>query len=156
MRPRLALCTCGLGFILTVSLTADPRFEIGVPILGCPSYRVLMKHRAAKSELDFKPPYMPQSLLALLDRLDPDSASYTSAEGSTNPYLGKKILVLHGEKDELVPWDCCKTFVDGLRVGEKGEKKIFIEQDRGHETSSLMVSELVKWMVIHGLRFRSD
>lgn len=112
-----------------------------------------MKHRAAKSNLDFGPPYMPQSLLQLLERLDPDSVSYTSTTDSTsNPYLGKKILVLHGEKDELVPWSCCGTFVDGLQVGEKGEKKVFIEQDRGHETSSLMVSELVKWMVQHGCR----
>lgn len=112
-----------------------------------------MKHRAAKSELDFKPPYMPQSLLKLLDTLDPDSVSYTSTnDTSKNPYLGKKILVLHGEKDELVPWDCCKTFVEGLQLGEKGDKKIFIEQDRGHETSSAMVGELVKWLVLYGIK----
>lgn len=115
-----------------------------------------MKHRATKSELEFKPPYMPQSLLHLLERLDPDSASYTSTDSSINPYLDKKILVLHGEKDELVPWDCCKAFVEGLQVGEKGEKKVFIEQDKGHETTSLMVGELVKWMVLHGLRKPTD
>lgn len=111
-----------------------------------------MKHRATKSEIDFSPPYLPQNLLNLLDTLDPDSVEYTSSNESNNPYINKKILILHGEKDELVPWDCCKEFVDGLNVGEKGEKKVFLEKDRGHETSSLMVTELVKWIVQHGLR----
>lgn len=113
-----------------------------------------MRHRAAKSELPFEPPYMPSSLLILLDRLDPDSANYTStstSDASSNPYLGKKILVLHGEKDELVPWDCCRQFVEGLEVGSEGEKSIFIEEGRGHETSSAMVTELGKWLVKHGL-----
>lgn len=129
----------------------DPRFEIGAPILGCPSYRVLMKQRAEKAGLAFEAPYMPKSLLSLLDRLDPDGVDYSSTDPSSNPYLGKKILVLHGGNDELVPWDCCKTFVDGLQVGPEGEKNVFIEQDRGHETSSLMVSELVKWLVKYGI-----
>jgi predicted esterase len=111
-----------------------------------------MKGRADKSNLPFAPPYMPQSLLDLLSHLDPDSAAYTSSDPSENPYFGKKILVLHGEKDELVPWECCRTFVEGLQVGEKGIKEVFIEQDRGHETSSLMVSELVKWVVRYGIR----
>lgn len=109
-----------------------------------------MKQRAEKAGLAFEAPYMPKNLLSLLDRLDPDSADYTSTNESSNPYLNKKILVLHGGKDELVPWDCCKTFVDGLQVGPLGDKNVFIEQDRGHETSSLMVSELVKWLVKYG------
>lgn len=130
----------------------DPRFQIGIAMLGCPSYRVLMKHRAARSNLPYAPPYMPQSLLDLLERTDPDSVPSTSENPSENPYIGKKILVLHGEKDELVPWESCKPFVEKLEVGEDGHKSVQIEPDRGHEISSYMVGELVKWIVQYGMK----
>ena len=130
----------------------DPRFEIGIPLLGCPSYRVLMAHRANLSDLPYGPPYMPESLETLLARTDPDSVAYESLDPSKNPFLGKKILILHGETDEVVPWECSKRFVDGLEVGPSGKKQISLEPGRGHETSSFMISELAKWIVEYGMR----
>lgn len=111
-----------------------------------------MKHRAATANLPFEPPYMPKSLLTLLDRVDPDSVNYSSEEaGADNPYLGKKILVLSGEIDELVPWQCSKTFADNLKVGPHGRKEIILEPGKGHETSAFMIGELVKWIVQYGM-----
>ena len=128
----------------------DPRFKIGVPMLGCPSYRVLMRQRAAKNDLPFGPPHMPDSLLALLSRIDPDSADFKSTS-SENPFLGKKVLICHGDRDDLVPWEAGKAFVDSLEVGPHGKKKVVIEPGQGHATSALMVEELSKWIAEHGL-----
>lgn len=133
---------------------ADPRFDIGVPMLGCPSYRVLMKQRAEKNGLPWAPPHMPDSLLKLLGRIDPDSVDF-QATGQSNPYYGKAVLVCHGDKDDLVPWTAGKAFVDGLQVGPSGAKRVFLEPGRGHETSSGMVEELSKWLAEHALRPRS-
>lgn len=112
-----------------------------------------MAHRAGLSDLPYQPPYMPKSLEALLSRLDPDSVPYTSTDPSENPFIDKKILILSGEKDELVPWICSKTFVEGLEVGPHGKKQISLEPGRGHETSAFMIGELVKWVVEHGMQY---
>ncbi|CAD6585119.1 MAG: hypothetical protein CYPHOPRED_002971 [Cyphobasidiales sp. Tagirdzhanova-0007] len=135
------------------NLSPDPRFIVGIPILGCPSFRTLMRHRAGLSDLPFEPPYMPSSLESLLERVDPDSVACTSSNPAENPFMGKKILVLLGEKDEVVPWECGKYFVERLEVGPKGKKKIVIEPGRGHETSSFMIAELVKWIVEFGTNY---
>lgn len=120
-------------------------------MLGCPSYRVLMRQRAQANGLPYAPPYMPESLSTLLESMDPDSSDSTSSDSSGNPFLGKKILVLHGDKDELVPWEASKSFVDGLQVGPGGEKRVCIEPGRGHETSAYMMEELAKFLIKHGL-----
>jgi hypothetical protein len=111
-----------------------------------------MQHRAGVNNLPYEPPYMPISLLALLDRIDPDSVAYSSADSAQNPFLGKKILILAGEVDELVPWECGRKFVEGLEVGSEGEKKVCIEPGRGHETSNYMIGELVEWIIMYGLQ----
>ena len=123
-------------------------------MLGCPSYRVLMRHRAALAGLPYRAPHMPASLLALFERIDPDSVPYTSRDW-VNPYLGKRILVLHGDSDELVPWHASAGFVDGLEVGPDGEKRVVLEKKRGHETSALMIAELVRWIVDYGMKYES-
>jgi len=47
---------------------------------------------------------------------------------------------------------CCRTFADGLVVGEAGKKEIILEPGRGHETSAFMIGELVKWVVDYGMK----
>lgn len=147
---RLHMCQI-LGLSRAIGCI-DPRFRIGVPMLGCPSYRTLMRQRAASNNLPFEPPYMPATLLDLLSRIDPDSVDFASSDGTNNPFYGKKIAVLHGDKDELVPWESSKDFVDALEVGPDGEKKVMIEEGRGHETSQVMIEELAKWIVRHGMK----
>lgn len=93
---------------------------------------------------------MPDSLLHLLSRIDPDSTDFQSTQGA-NPFLGKKILVCHGDKDDLVPWEAGKKFVDGLEVGPTGRKKVVLEPDRGHEASALMIQELARWIAEYGM-----
>jgi predicted esterase len=61
---------------------------------------------------------------------------------SSNPFIGKKILVLSGGEDTLVPWSMSHAFVEGLEVGEMGVKKVVIQENTGHECTNEMVEEM--------------
>lgn len=115
----------------------DPRVTVGVPIIGCPDYKKLMEYRAKATGIPFEAPYIPANLVRLIEKLDPASKNHTSTEES-NPFLGKKILVLSGEKDTLVPWVASKGFVDDLEVGPNGVKEVLLEEGVGHECTEKM------------------
>ncbi|KDR79059.1 hypothetical protein GALMADRAFT_244822 [Galerina marginata CBS 339.88] len=126
------------GHSTWIALSQDPRITIGVPIIGCPDYLELMKYRAESNNIPFIAPYVPSSLLDLIGTSDPASRNYSSLEPS-NPFLGKKILVLSGEDDKLVPWTASKKFVDSLEVGPQGLKKVIVEKGVGHKCTAEMV-----------------
>jgi len=58
----------------------------------------------------------------------------------SNPFLNKRILVLSGAADKLVPWSASETFVNNLKVGS-GIKKVVLEDGAGHEVTAKMVEE---------------
>ncbi len=129
-------------WILT-DILIEPRIKIAVPIIGehstfdwgspaadcfpsaCPDYLALMSRRARSHKLPVGPPYFPAFLLALIARADPCTAPYTAPDAS-NPFHGKKILVLSGQDDKKVPWTSAQTFVDGLNVGAHGVKEVIV------------------------------
>lgn len=121
-------------------LDVDPRITVGIPIIGCPDYMELMKYRANKSGVSLAAPHMPASLFKLIGSIDPASKEYTSTEAG-NPFLGKKILVLSGEEDPLVPWVASKKFMDRLEVGAHGSKRVFLQKGVGHVCTEEMVQE---------------
>ncbi|KAL7004710.1 hypothetical protein EMMF5_005724 [Cystobasidiomycetes sp. EMM_F5] len=127
----------------------DQRFRVGVPIIGCPSYRKLMQQRAVTSRVSFGPPYMPKQLMKLLSAIDPDSTDYASTEPARNPFWGKKVLSLHGADDDLVPFSCSEQFLTGLEVGGEGYKSVIAEPGRKHETTDFMISQMANFLVDH-------
>jgi len=130
------------GHSTWIALKNDPRITLGIPIIGCPDFLTLMPARAEQSGVKFEPPYVPESLLQLIKKDDPAASShYTSSDPSLNPFYGKKILVLEGEKDTLVPWSASKNFVENLCVGENGKKKVIIVPGVGHDCTPAMVEE---------------
>ncbi|KAI0635458.1 Alpha/Beta hydrolase protein [Trametes polyzona] len=132
-------------------LRNEPRIKIGVPIIASPDYLALMSRRARSHKLPVGPPYFPKSLLDLIARADPVAAPYTAADAS-NPFLGKKILVLSGQDDKKVPWaTAAKTFVENLNVGEGGVKEVIIESGVGHLFSPAMVKECARFVWEHAL-----
>jgi len=133
------------GHSTWLALSTDPRLEIGIPIIGCPDYLKLMSLRAKESSLTLEPPYLPNSLLSLIRRVDPVSLPYSS-EDSWNPFLGKKILVLSGGQDQTVPWSSSREFVEQLQVGKQGRKKSVVVEDAGHVCTSEMVAEMVQFI----------
>ncbi|KAI0353314.1 hypothetical protein OH77DRAFT_1438063 [Trametes cingulata] len=128
----------------------EPRIKIGVPIIACPDYLALMSRRAKSHKLPVGPPYFPQALLDLIHRADPAAAPYNASDES-NPFLGKKILVLSGQDDKKVPWASAKEFVEGLNVGPKGVKEVIVEPGVGHEFSPAMVKECARFIWEHAL-----
>ncbi|KAK0223016.1 Alpha/Beta hydrolase protein [Armillaria fumosa] len=137
------------GHSTWISLSQEPRLTIGIPIIGCPDYLTLISARADKFGISLeKSSYLPDSLLALIQRSDPASTEYTSGN-SSNPFLGKKILVLSGADDLLVPWSASEPFVNGLVVGENGVKRVFVQEGVGHKCTPEMVQQLVEFVHTH-------
>lgn len=136
---------------LPTSKPQDPRVKIGIPIIGCPDFLALMTDRAMKYSLPIAPPYFPTSLLSYIHRNDPPSTPYSKLDAS-NPFLGKKILVLSGGMDTLVPWTASKDFVEKLEVGEDGLKEVVIVPGVGHECTEGMVAEMARFINTKVLR----
>lgn len=94
-------------------------------------------------------PHYPLHLKAYVDAYDPASFAFREQE-VTNPFFGKKILVLSGAKDKLVPWSASQEFVEGLEVGD-GVKKVVLEENAGHECTPAMLREaglfVIDWLV---------
>lgn len=125
---------------ITLKHTLDPRVQVGIPIIGCPDYMDLIERRAKTSNIPFGPPYLPSSFIKFVESFDPASKAYRSIDGA-NPFLGKKILVLSGADDALVPWVASENFVSGLEVGSGGVKRVVVLKGVGHECTAEMVEE---------------
>ena len=125
-----------------------------MPIIACPDYMKLITKRAKYSHVPLAPPAFPDSLRAYIARNDPASAPYTASDAS-NPFFGKKVLVLSGGDDPLVPFEHSKTFVENLNVGPKGIKKVVIAPGVGHECTPEMVKEMAHFVYEHALRIDS-
>ncbi|KAG9219674.1 hypothetical protein CCMSSC00406_0006004 [Pleurotus cornucopiae] len=126
---------------MVMKLAAEPRITFAVVTLGCADYLALMSRRAAESEFELTSPTLPPSLVSLVHYVDPIYTPYT-VNDSRNPFLGKKILVLRGAMDRIVPWSASARFVQGLEVGERGLKKVIAQEGVGHQCTL----EMTKWM----------
>jgi len=147
-------------------LKDDPRVTIGIPIIGCPDFLTLMTARAhhfAGSTLSADnptgPPAFPISLIAHITKTSPAPPltktstittaipySYTDLDARINPFIGKKILILSGAADRLVPWSTSERFVETLQVGPNGRKEVFVQEGVGHDCTEEMEDRLAKFM----------
>jgi pimeloyl-ACP methyl ester carboxylesterase len=128
------------GHSTWIALSREPRLSLGIPIIGCPDYMKLISQRAASSDIPFSPPYFPTSFQTYVRTHDPAQLAYRAKDAS-NPFLGKKVLVLSGKEDKLVPWVASAEFVEGLEVGEGGVKRVVVEEGAGHEWTKGMQRE---------------
>lgn len=144
-------------------------------IPGCPDFLTLMAARARsfgdstlKGTDPTGPPAFPPTLLSHIARTSPtppQSSSSSNIPKSTgddnhplaydptnatdhlvNPFIGKKVLVLSGAADPLVPWSASQTFVDALQVGQNGRKEVFLQDGAKHECTSEMVERLARFI----------
>ncbi|EPS93675.1 hypothetical protein FOMPIDRAFT_1135699 [Fomitopsis schrenkii] len=133
------------GHAAWYTLRHEPRINLSIPIIGCPDYLALMSGRAAEKGIPFEPPYIPKTFLALVKQQDPATVPYKAADAS-NPFYGKKILVLSGAEDKLVPWSASKEFVDNLNVGPDGAKEVTVAPGVGHECTKEMVRNMSRFI----------
>lgn len=87
---------------------------------------------------------MPASLRAHVQAHDPVAADYTSTSAS-NPFGGKRILVLSGAADPLVQWTASATFVEGLQLGISGRKEVKVLEGVKHEYTPAMRETAVRF-----------
>lgn len=135
------------GHATWYALQHEPRLSVGIPVIGCPDYLALIQDRANASGLKFGPPILPDSLLEVIERESPVSSPGTDK----NPYSGKKILVLVGGKDELVPWVFSESFVERVDVGE-GVKKVVVYPNVGHAFTTSMEEDIANFVWEEGCR----
>ncbi|KAJ7671699.1 Alpha/Beta hydrolase protein [Mycena polygramma] len=123
----------------------EERIKLAIPIIGCPDYLGLMRGRAAQQGIVVEPPHFPEGLRKVLEAQALTALAYTS-KGAGNPFLGKKILVLSGEADTLVPRTASQAFVEGLEVGT-GTKDVVVYEGVGHAVTRAMVDAAVRFVL---------
>ena len=117
---------------------AEPRIRIGIPICGCADYLTLMEQRAEKLGIPRTAPYFPESLRALV-------RTYDTVVAPPGTFVGKRILVLGGADDTLVPWSTSRAFVEALDVGEHGKKRVVVQPGVKHEFPDEMREEVFRF-----------
>ncbi|KAH9848431.1 Alpha/Beta hydrolase protein [Lenzites betulinus] len=146
------------GHATWIVLKDEPRVKLGIPIIGCPDFLTLISARAAEHNLALAPPHFPAPLLAYVRARDPAATPHTAgAPAGANPFRGKKVLVLCGAADALVPWKASERFVGELDVGEGeggegeggkegGVKEVWVEEGVGHRCSEGMVRRVGEFL----------
>ncbi|KAF8456441.1 hypothetical protein BDZ91DRAFT_786210 [Kalaharituber pfeilii] len=148
-----------------------PQVNAAISVIGCADYPALMTHRLRQCKL-LAPPeltgypnatggYLPPSFMSMLaSTAENDGPSMLLAPPS--PHVcpvsllkGKKLLVLSGKEDKLVPPRFSKGFLDRVREGMKdgeelagtgAEVKEVVFEGVGHEFGEGMGSEVRRFV----------
>lgn len=129
-------------------LTHDPRVTLGIPIIGCPDYTTLTTQRIKSHG---GPAIFPRSLQDLLKRTDPINSAFDSPDPEKNPLWNKKLLVLTGVADDVVPANLGEPFFERLQVGPHGVKERWSQEGCGHRCSSEMIERAADFLWREGL-----
>ncbi len=124
------------GHTTLLAMANERRLDFGVSIVGCADYLSLMKHRyrqvfnkdPAEDGTSFKS-LLPNSLLQVLQLYDPVHRMKDMCD--------RPLLMLNGGKDQLVPFDCSKAFVDEL-TRMNPLFKVHVDPEAGHKLTDWM------------------
>jgi hypothetical protein len=126
-------------------LTADERIKWGCDFIGCPSMVNHFENRLTESKLSIGPPWLPRSLVRVLERDDPGMILRSTRE--VPPALKtKSILVLHGTDDPIVPWKVSADFMSHL-VQQSDLVQVKLYAGVGHETTPEMIDDFYNWLL---------
>ncbi|KAH7025775.1 uncharacterized protein B0I36DRAFT_365441 [Microdochium trichocladiopsis] len=159
-------------------LFEDPRITAGVVVIGCPDYMRLMTNRAKGSKLptfqshdggasflgskDFPPALVaaakrwdPKARLFGTDAIPPAGARPEEVHSLLDRTIrGKRIQILSGGKDKLVPYAVAKPFLDFFKdaVGAwYKHDEVYVEDnvypEAGHEFSEEMKEDAVRFVL---------
>ena len=98
------------------------------------------------------PPYIPSSLRALVWTYAAATTTTTPGkpEGPSDPasasvYSGKRVLVLFGADDTIMPGEASRAFVEALDVGQSGRKEVIVMGGAKHEITDGMREEMLRF-----------
>ncbi|KAH7097417.1 hypothetical protein BKA62DRAFT_759986 [Auriculariales sp. MPI-PUGE-AT-0066] len=119
-----------------ILLNSDPRVSFGVPIIGGADFEKLMAYRIERTfgaGSTLEPPRYPVILRDFVNSHDPAKSNF-QANDSSNPFQGKKILVLSGATDTLVPFSITSEFAGILKsTMGAGSIEVVVEEGAGHQ-----------------------
>ncbi|KAI1270670.1 hypothetical protein F5Y18DRAFT_369138 [Xylariaceae sp. FL1019] len=167
------------GHVTWQLLFAEPRVTAGVVVIGCPDYMNLMKDRARRSKLqtytedegasfigskDF-----PESLVAMCKKFDAKGTLFGTGEVPKTPSAaekdrirpmldsrikGKRIQILSGGADKLVPYKDGKDFLDFFKDATSGwwkEGNVYVEDNLypkvGHKFEDEMLKDATRFVL---------
>jgi len=142
------------GHATWIALRQEPRIRIGIPICGCPDYLALLGHHAKRVGIPMSPPYLPLSLHALIRAHAATTTTTTTTAGRpvglgdpapASVYNGKRLLVLSGADDSIVPWEVARVGVEALDVGRTGRKEVVLVRGAKHELTNEMREVLFRF-----------
>lgn len=140
----LALANGTYYYLLMVIKTnsrVEPRYSVGVSIVGCADYLSLMKLRyKLVYGLEWDTPHqvisfdslVNSNLVKLLEKFD--------SVNRIDQFNHKKLLMIFGEKDNLVPLEASQPFLDKVNVN------VFIEAGVGHLLTDTMKLKLQSFL----------
>jgi hypothetical protein len=151
------------GHSTWLALLHDPRIAVGVPIIGCCDYLSLMRNRlrgsdeAINEETEAERKYLPDGLKSALRLLDAGGMG----EPAVQRLKTRKLLVLCGSDDRLVPYHCSQPFIERLQRAmadeleaaadhlhhQSGVCEVVVETGKGHELTDSMVTAAGDWLL---------
>ena len=101
-----------------------------------------MTQRAVKRKQDVEKCF-PEIFKEAVKGFDPASI----LDQGRNPFIGKRIQILSGKDDKLVPWKASQEFVEEkLDVGAEGVKEVKLYDGVGHECCDDMVEDMATFI----------
>jgi len=136
---------CKRFAILRMRLTADERIKWGCDFTGCPSIIDDLENRLTESNLPRGPPWLPRSLVRVLERDDPGMILRSTGEFPT-ALKTKPILVLHGTDDPVVPWEVATNFISHL-AQQSNLVQVKLYKGVGHRMTAEMIDDFYDWLL---------
>ncbi|KAK9452488.1 Alpha/Beta hydrolase protein [Dipodascopsis uninucleata] len=127
------------GHVTWNLLSTDPQVSEAIIVIGSPDLSSMMADRLggykSLEEIPENTPRWPASL----------SPIYRSRDELITHITGKKILILNGEIDTLVPDKFTRPFVE--KYGSNNEIEYICQPNVGHIFSWEMINKMVEWFI---------
>ncbi|KAK9373833.1 Alpha/Beta hydrolase protein [Lipomyces chichibuensis] len=126
------------GHVTWNLLASDSRIQVGIPIVGCPDMTSLVIDRLGTYTSVEQIPEGTKEWPKSLEEL------YASRDKNITAIRGKKILVLNGVLDTLVPDKFTKPWIE--KYAANNDVKYIPLEDNGHYLSWRMIDEITEWL----------
>jgi len=139
------------GHSTWMTLLHEPRVEAACVVIGCADYVKLMEQRAAQSGIaGYKTGAcreFPKTLLDVVERYDPAALKRVEGEEEVARRVrGKKLLVLSGAEDKLVPYAAQESFVKWLEGVEGVDVVDKVFEGVGHAYPDSIEDAFLNWL----------
>lgn len=138
---------CGFslgGHAVLMAMAHVDEIKIGVSIAGCGDYKKMMLNRASRMNIPVPPcddTFISDQLLALIAINDPVNC--------IDSFKGKKILVIHGTEDRIVPIMDNNEFISNLAEKNDDTVELYKELGGGHVLSDQMKEKSISWIELN-------